>query len=184
MQPRDFKSPRTIQYVFATFRQIWNMARRDKIVSGDSPTRSVKLPKVDNKRDRYLTREEAEALLLELKQIDQNVYRFAVISLYTGLRFDEIAQLNWRCVDMGGEKIRIADPKNSETRYAYITAPLKIVLDDLPKGEPDALLFPQKNGLPFTECPHHFHRALDNLGFNKGIADKAPITSFMFRQQI
>jgi hypothetical protein len=36
------RSPRTIQYCFATFRQTWNHARRAGIVSGDSPTRNVK----------------------------------------------------------------------------------------------------------------------------------------------
>lgn len=166
------KSPRTIQYVFATFRQIWNMARRDKVVSDDSPTKEVKLAKVANERDRYLTREEADALLKELERLDLTTYRFAVVSLYTGLRFEEIARLTRRCVDTAGERIRVSDPKNSETRYAYITPPVKAILDSLPEGKPDDVLFPQKNGLPHTECPRSFHRALDTLRFNKGITDK------------
>ena len=39
------RTPRTVQYCFATIRQTWNHARRSGIVSGDSPTRNVKIPK-------------------------------------------------------------------------------------------------------------------------------------------
>ena len=38
------KSPRTIQYCFATFRQVWNHARINDLVNEDSPTRKIKLP--------------------------------------------------------------------------------------------------------------------------------------------
>ena len=47
------KSARTIQYVFATIRGTWNMARKHRVIEGDSPTKAVKKPKVENKRVRY-----------------------------------------------------------------------------------------------------------------------------------
>jgi len=39
------KSPRTIQYIFATIRGAWNMARKHRVIEGDSPTKAVKKPK-------------------------------------------------------------------------------------------------------------------------------------------
>ena len=39
------KTPRSLQYVFATIRQAWNMAKRDGLVSGDSPTKVSRFPK-------------------------------------------------------------------------------------------------------------------------------------------
>ena len=47
------KAPRTAQYVLATIRQVWNQARRDRLVTDDSPTKEVKIPKFDNKRIRF-----------------------------------------------------------------------------------------------------------------------------------
>lgn len=37
------RTPRTVQYCLATIRQTWNHARRAGIVSGESPTRAVKI---------------------------------------------------------------------------------------------------------------------------------------------
>ena len=65
------QSPRSIQYCFSTIRSVWNMARRDGIVQADSPTRQVKIPKFDNRRQRYLTQDECERLLEGLKRYCQ-----------------------------------------------------------------------------------------------------------------
>jgi integrase len=56
------KSPRTIQYIFATIRGAWNMARKHRVIEGDSPTKAVKKPKVENKRVRFLTTEAVKKL--------------------------------------------------------------------------------------------------------------------------
>ena len=49
------RSPRHQQYVFRTFSMVWDAARDDGIVNVPSPTKSksFKLPKVDNERQRY-----------------------------------------------------------------------------------------------------------------------------------
>lgn len=166
------RAPRSIQYVFATFRQVWNMARRDKIVSGDSPTRGVKLPKVDNRRDRYLTRKDADALLKELTRRDMTTYRMAALSIYTGMRAAELFRLTWRDVDRVKEHIRIADPKNSESRYAYITGPVKDIIDGMTEGKPDELLFLRPKGTPYHEAPPAYSDAVTALGLNDGVTDR------------
>lgn len=166
------RAPRSIQYVFATFRQVWNMARRDKIVSGDSPTRGVKLPKVDNRRDRYLSRKEADALLEELKRRDMTTYRMAALSIYTGMRADEVFRLTWRDIDTVKGHIRVADPKNAESRYAYITAPVKEITDGMTEGKPDELLFLRPKGTPYHEAPSTYSDAVTALGFNDGVTDR------------
>ena len=61
------KAPRTIQYVFAVIRQTWNLARRDGLLDTKSPTKDVSLPKIKNKRFRFLTHDEADLLLEDLK---------------------------------------------------------------------------------------------------------------------
>lgn len=166
------KAPRTIQYVLATFRQVWNMARRDGLVSGDSPTKAVKLPKVNNSRDRFLTRQEADALFARLKETDRTCYHIAALSIFTGMRAEEIFRLTWRDIDRLKGHIRIADPKNSESRHAFITEPVKAILDELEEGEPEKPIFAHSKGLPYTEAPYSFRKAVKALGFNDGLIDK------------
>lgn len=55
------RSPRSIQYVFTTFRTIWNHARNNGFVHVQSPTKGVALPKVNKERKRCLTRAEIDA---------------------------------------------------------------------------------------------------------------------------
>ena len=76
------KSPRMIEYVLATVRHVWNQARRAGLISQESPTKQVKIPKTENKRLRFLTHREANALLDELKKLDPQTYFMALISLH------------------------------------------------------------------------------------------------------
>lgn len=81
------RSPRTIQYVNATFRQAWNMARREGLVSGDHPGKGDRIPMFDNSRVRFLSQEEAITLLHALKARSVNLHDQALLSLHCGLRF-------------------------------------------------------------------------------------------------
>jgi integrase len=165
------KSPRTVQYIMATFRQVWNMARRDGIVSGDSPTRSVKLPEIDNKRERYLTRDEADKLLAALKVRCITTYRIAGISLYTGMRRGEIFNLRWKDIDIDRGIIRITDPKAKKTQHAYMNQSGKEIFSEMKAGRHEDLLFPSATGEARTETPDIFDTVVKELDFNKGITD-------------
>jgi len=59
MQKKDM-SPRSVQYVMATFRQVWNMAKSLGYTQGDSPSKKVKIHQPDNRRARYLTQQESD----------------------------------------------------------------------------------------------------------------------------
>ncbi|WP_026939677.1 tyrosine-type recombinase/integrase [Hippea alviniae] len=89
-------SPRTIQYAIQTVKHMFNVAIKQGFFKGENPTRGIKIPKKDNKRIRFLTRDEAKMLLQELKKHSQDTYEIAYLSLYTGMRFSEIANLTSR----------------------------------------------------------------------------------------
>ena len=166
------RSPRLIQYVLATTRQIWNQARRDGLVMGDSPTKQVKIPKFDNQRQRFLTHAEADTLLENLQLRDFNVYQMALLSLHCGLRAGEIFSLRWGHIDMDRGLIFIADSKGGHARAAYMTDEIRKMFLKMNRLGPDELVFRNKKGKRFDEISNIFRAAVDSLGLNKGVLDK------------
>lgn len=165
------KAPRTLQHVMATVRQVWNQARRDGLVSGDPPTRSVKLPKFDNARHRFLSREEAGALLDAVKVRDIDAYRMAAISLFAGLRRSELFRLRWQDIDLKNGTIRLVDPKVTDTQFCYLNDSARAVIKEMEPGRPGELVFTRNDG-PYTEIPGAFDEVVEALGFNAGIEDR------------
>jgi integrase len=173
------RSPRTVQYCFATFRQVWNTARIKDFVSGDSPARKVKLPKFDNKRLRFLTSEEANKLLQALAKKSQQLHDIALLSLHCGLRAGEIFRLCWGDVDLDNETLTIRDSKSGKTRYAYLTEATKALLASLyVDQEPNQLVFTARGGNQITEVSHSFDRALEDTKLNNGVSDRRQKVTF------
>ena len=167
----DGKSPRTLQYVMATLRQVWNMARRDELVNGDTPTRAIKKPKVDNRRVRFLSHTEADNLLNSLQCKDLLAYYMSLLSLHTGMRIGEICALKWSHINTKSGIIRIMDPKGGEGRAVFMTGQVKAMFDGMKRGEPESYIFTRKEGERMTEMPRIFFKVVDELGLNDGITD-------------
>ena len=169
------KAPRTIEYAIAVIRQVFNKATDWGIYTKSNPASKVKKPKKDNRRMRFLTKEEADLLLKELKERSLQVYEMAYLSLHTGMRFGEITNLTWQDVDLQNGIITIKDPKNNESRVAYITDNLKELLINKYKREnpkdPSELLFKDSNGNRITKISHTFFRSANKLGLNNNIKD-------------
>jgi integrase len=165
------RAPRTLQYVMATFRQIWNMARRDGLITGDTPTRSIKKPKVDNRRVRFLSHKEADLLLSALQGKDTTAYNMALLSLHTGLRMGEIVNLKWCHIDTERGIIRVMNPKGGVGRAAFMTDRVKAMFEGLTQGEPEGLIFTSATGKPLKEMPRIFFEVVADLKFNEGITD-------------
>jgi len=165
------KAPRTIQYVLATFRQVWNTARRAGIVTGDSPTRAVKIPKFDNQRQRFLTDSECERLLSALNKRSLETYRFSVLSLDAGLRFSEAAGLTWGDVDVVRETILLLDTKSSRNRRVYMTERIKAMFSEMKRGPQDALIFPGPGGKQRIEIGDVFEIVVNEIGLNDSVSD-------------
>ena len=136
------RSPRFLQYCLATLRQVWNMARRDGLVSEESPTKAVKIPKIENKRVRFLSPEEAGDLLAYLKRGNRTIHDMAFLSLFTGMRFGEVKSLKWGAVDLDRGLITIFDAKGSKTRTAFMTPEVREMLTGRKKGDPEEFGFP------------------------------------------
>ena len=167
------RSPRTVEYSLAVISQMWNMAQEYEMVSGDNPVRKIKKPRKDNKRDRFLTEEEAGRLLDALTTRAPDVHDLAVLSLFTGLRADECLSLIWADVDMEQKRIFVKDTKNTRNRHAFMTIEVEEMFQSRFKGQrADALVFPNSNGQKNEwGVPDSFTRTVADLGLNEGISD-------------
>jgi integrase len=166
------KAPRRVQYVLAISRQVWNTARNEGVVSGDWPGRGVKIPKIDNRRMRFLTPQESEDLLSELKSRSQQTHDITLISLDCGLRFGEIVKLQCGHVNIEGGIIMVVDPKGTKNRAAFMTTRVKEMFESMPTGNKTDLVFRDANGQPIKKISKTFSRAVDHLGLNDGVTDR------------
>lgn len=181
------RAPRSIQYALAVIRQVFNYAKRNDLFTGDNPVGKVKMPKFDNKRTRFLTRDEADRLLKALHEVSTETHDHALMSLRTGMRAGEIWSLQWSDVDIDRGLITIcrgmSNPtgtKNSKSRPAFLTEELKAMLRARRPATPNptALVFPGRGGVKIKQASDTFDRVVDRLGLNAGITDTRQKVTF------
>lgn len=147
---------------------IWNK------YTGANPVKNVSFPTLNNKRERFLSFEEAQNLLQELKKGSQTSYEIALVSLHTGMRAGEIFNLRTQDLDFSNGIIRIADPKNKSSRHAFMTEHIKDVLKFRvqQKESGDLVFLPRIHAKSqISRVSGFFQRTADSL-FNKAITDR------------
>jgi len=165
------RADRSIRYALEVVRQVFNFAKFNNLFDGDSPTANVKWPRKDNKRLRFLTREEADRLLEALAMRSQKLHEMALISLHCGARADEIFSLSWGDVDLERGTLTLRDTKNTKTRTAYMTQMVREVLARKKRGENGDLVFPDSRGGKIQQISKTFDKVADELALNEGITD-------------
>ncbi len=165
------KSPKTIQHILATIRQAFNRAINTDIFIGTNPVAKIKFQKLNNNRVRFLTEAEAEELLTELKGKSQQVHDMALLSLHTGMRASEIFRLSWKNINIEQGIIHVVDTKNTESRYAYMSDPVKSMFKHNLSDKKTGLIFPDTKGNQIKAISNTFSRVVESLGLNADIAD-------------
>lgn len=170
---REIKQPRSarsIEYVFAVVRQVWNMARRNGLIDRESPTRQIKLKKVDNKRVRFLSHDEADTLLKNLPERSKQLHDIALLSLHTGMRAGEIFALKWANLDLEHGLINIFDAKGG-SRIGHMTEYVREMFQGMGAGGPNELVFENQNGEQIRQISNSFDRAVNDIGLNENVTD-------------
>ena len=146
---------------------------------GENPIRKVKLPRLQNERERFLSFEEAKLLLEKLNEKSKTVHDMALLSLHCGLRLGEIASLRGVDIDFDNDTINIANPKNKGARKAFITKTVKeMLLKRLPK-DPEGYVFTDKRHKNrVTNISHTFPKVVEDLKLNDGITDRRQLVTF------
>jgi len=168
------RSPRTLQAVFRTFTTIWNAARDAEIVQEKAPTkhRSFKLPKVNNAVERFLTYEEEVNLFEILQEKSFQTYQMAALSVETGMRFGEVASLNWGSINLEQGVVRIMNGKGDKSRTVPLTGRAMDLLTTLEPRKNNELVFPSANGTRHLQVPKSFKVAVAESGLNDGVVDR------------
>lgn len=161
------KSEATIRYILAVISQVWSRASHLDIVEGNCPCKKIKKPRKDNRRQRFLTREEAEKLLAALANHSRDMHDIALLSLHTGMRAGEIHALCWGNISLENSSIEIMDTKNKQNRMAFMTPEVKAMFSArFAHQTKSALVFPGKDGHKRKSVSDTFSRMVNELGLN------------------
>ena len=168
------RSPGYVLKILRVFSAIWNQAKKQGVVEGVNPVSKIRISKADNKRDRFLTKDEASQLLIALKERDQEAHDYALLSLLTGLRAGECRDLTWADIDLEGGSIFVKDTKSKHNRHAFITAELREMLTRRAQGrnKTDKVFPGVKPEIGYNALCHKFEQTLRELGLNEGISDR------------
>ena len=166
------RAPATIRQVVGLVRHVYNKAIYWDLYDGSNPCRRVQLPKLNNARQRFLSRHEAAQLLSALFNSNVELALFAKVSLLSGMRQGELFSLKWGQVDLENKFILVADTKNSEPRHVYITDPIEAALNELGAGDATELVFKSNRLQRKRGLIEAFNKVVDQLGFNAGIEDR------------
>jgi integrase len=172
------RAVRSMQYVAAIGRQVWNHARILGYVNSEFPYKNeMKKFKIDNKRMRFLTTEEANTLLEKVKIKSQQLHDICLLSLHCGLRAGEIFSLRWSNIDVDEGIITVLDAK-AGSRPAFMTTRVKEMFKHLEPGDANEIIFKKrttKNDAgekKIVEISNAFNRAIDDLHLNDGSKDR------------
>jgi len=118
---------RIVDFTGSIFRYAIEMEEATK-----NPCKKVKLPKIDNARERFLDKEEIEVLLKECEK-DEDLYLFVMLALTTGGRLRSICAIKKKDISPNTMTINLRDDKNDETYQAFLTKKTASLLhlDDL-----------------------------------------------------
>ncbi len=167
-------APATIKHCLGLIRQIFQKAREWGFYQGDHPLKGVKMPVLNNKRERFLSHEEADLLLKELAAIKgRATHDQALLALHCGLRAGEIFNLKVQDIDFENGLIRILDPKNNENRTAYLNETVREMLESRLRDHKGEYVFSGRGttGCRIKVVSQTFDLVVKKLGFNEGIED-------------
>lgn len=126
---RKILAERTVNALIQIIGAIYNVAIQKEIFKGNNPVnKSVKRVNVDNKRERYLVREEISILLDEVKH-EEYLHIFVQLALQTGGRLGTILSITKKDIKLESNTIQLKDHKNNSTYLGFFNDELKYLLE-------------------------------------------------------
>jgi integrase len=118
----------TVNQMMSCLSSVFEVAIDEWEWTNMNPVRRVKRPKFDNRRTRYLTRDDIRHLLQKSRLVDINMHHFIMCAISTGARKGEIEALTWGDVAEDFRSITFHKTKNGESRSVPVSWQLRNVL--------------------------------------------------------
>lgn len=135
---KSTKSNKTINKLVERLSHIIDWCISEYNLSIKNPVKSIKKLKVDNARERFLSKQEIETLLNTAKlHHNKEVYLFFVLALSTGGRLNSIRNIKLEDISFDDGTVKMQDFKNNTKYTAFLTQLAKDAL----KNYKDNIIF-------------------------------------------
>ena len=126
---KQLRSPSTVNRFLAALSKALTVAVQEWGWLDDSPMRKVAKPSEGLGRDRFLSLEEKDRLLIACKESSNpNLYPLVSLSILTAMRFSELINLKWEDVDfLRGRSITLRETKNGDRRIIPLTDSIEAI---------------------------------------------------------
>lgn len=140
---KDGLAPATVRNRLALVSHLYTIAKSEWGMEGlINPVQGMRKPRVDNARDRRLSRMEERYLLAALDDPGpgagnrRNVWIPAIVrfALETAMRQEELVKLQWKHIDLEKGVARVIDPKNGEDRDVPLSSQARTVLSGIARS--------------------------------------------------
>ncbi|MBU2541336.1 MAG: tyrosine-type recombinase/integrase [Candidatus Omnitrophica bacterium] len=153
-------SPATVNRALACFKSMYNRAI-EWGKARDNPVLKVKLFKENNKRLRYLEKEEIIKLLAKCSK---HLKPIVIVALNTGMRRGEILNLKWQDCDFRRGIIHLLNTKNGDKREIPMNEKVKTALIRTKKHSESPYVFCNDKGEPYGNVRKSFFTAMRKAG--------------------
>jgi len=130
-------SPKTINNITDFCSAIFNHGINEELISCNNPLKRVKKLKVDNKRERWLSVGEINALIEEVRY-DIDLHIFVLIALRTGARFRTVMKIKRKDINYQNTTVTLEDSKNSSSYIGYLDMQTIKALKSVKKYNPNS----------------------------------------------
>jgi len=156
------RSNATVNRYLAALKRAYNIMIKDELINYN-PVCKVDMLVEDNKRNRYLSKQEWELLYNELSPINKKI---VMVALLTGLRKQNVLKLRWEQIDWNLRTIELSKSENKGKKSIKI--PITDTLYELlknsnPKSEGYVFINPNTNK-PYTDIKKGFTEAVKRAG--------------------
>ena len=127
--------PGSVNRVIIMMRYIFNLSIRWETVGiTKNPTAGIPLLEENNKKERFLSAEEARALVEQLKSSDNKMLQYIIpMLILTGARKNEVLKAKWEDFNVEQRLWRIPLSKSGKARHVPISDGVQYLLEGVPR---------------------------------------------------
>jgi integrase len=166
---RTTHAPGSCNRLLILLRYMFSLAKKWEIPAIKSnPTEGIPLMKENNKRERYLSSEEAQVLYEELKRSDNKMLQYIVpMLILTGARKREVLDARWEDFDFERKSWRIHTTKLGRPRHVPLSDGVISLLESIPRFDCEWVLPNPKTLKPYVQVFYSWDTARKAVGLDE-----------------